>query len=69
MMYHTIFAIIKERCESVFGEALGAVAFDGEGFEGGARGVLAGGDQLRRKFIRNGQRHLHGLSIAFGLGR
>jgi len=40
----------------------------GEGFERGAGGVLAGGDEFGGEFIRDGEGHLHGLRIAFGLG-
>jgi hypothetical protein len=38
----------------------------GKSFEGGARGILAGGDQLSGEFIRDGEGHLHGLRIALG---
>ena len=48
-----------------FGEALGAVAFDGEGLERGAGGILAGGDELLSECVRDGEGHLHGLRIAF----
>ncbi len=41
-----------------------AVAFDGEGFEGGAGGVFAGRDELGGEGVRDVEGHLHGERIA-----
>ena len=47
-----------------FGQALGAVAFNGNGFEGCLRGVLACIDEVRGEIVRDVEGYLHSLRIS-----
>ncbi len=53
-------AIAEEALDLALVEMAGAVGVDGEGFEGGAGGVLAGGAELVGEGVRDVEGHLHG---------
>ena len=59
-------SVTEHHADLILGQVPGAVAFDGERFERDAGGILAGSSVLRSQIIRDGERHLHSLSIALG---
>jgi hypothetical protein len=55
----------KQTADFGFDERAGTIAFEGEGFERGTGGVLAGGGELCGEGVRDFEGHLHGLTIHF----
>jgi hypothetical protein len=55
----------KQTADFGFGERAGTIAFEGEGFERGTGGVLAGGGELRGEGVRDFEGHLHGITVHF----